>query len=357
MGAQGIRPTWPKDQMDLSAWIGQRDDGGGGGGGGGGGIRFRSCIINASGARCSTAEELAALARSRSSAVVTKSCSLEPKEGNAQPRYYHGYVGCVSINSTGLANGGHEYYLEALRGLADGADGADGTDGADGARVPHIVSVACLGLEDTRVVLDEVLRSEAVDAVELNVSCPNVCDSDTIMAYHFLEMDQYLEGLQPHIRDSVKPVGVKLPPYWEKQQFRKAVEVVVRHGFQFVTTINSIPNCLIIDSDTESPVIRPKGGIGGLGGSSLLPVVLSNIHQMRRLLPPAVHVIGCGGIATGKDVFCHLLAGASMVQVGTSLMLEGVGVFERLEAELADVLRAKGYQSVGEAVGGLRAME
>jgi dihydroorotate dehydrogenase (fumarate) len=106
----------------------------------------------------------------------------------------------------------------------------------------------------------------------------------------------------------------------------------------------------VIDTESESVVIKPKDGFGGIGGDYVLPTALANVNAFYRRCPDK-RVIGCGGVKTGEHVFQHLLAGASLVQVGTALQEEGAGIFARLNTELAALMARKGYASI-EAVRG-----
>ncbi|MDP2728460.1 MAG: dihydroorotate oxidase, partial [Dehalococcoidia bacterium] len=109
-----------------------------------------------------------------------------------------------------------------------------------------------------------------------------------------------------------------------------------------------------IDPEREETVIRPKGGLGGLGGACIKPVALANVRVFHELMGPAFPIIGVGGIETGRDIFEHLLAGATAVQVGTALVRDGTTVFRRLGDELAHFLESKGYTSASEVVGKLK---
>merc|ERR1719510_748558 len=94
-------------------------------------------------------------------------------------------------------------------------------------------------------------------------------------------------------------------------------------------------------------MISPKGGFGGIAGAAIKPTALANVRQFSTRLN-GIKVIGAGGVRTGEDVFQHILCGASGVQVATEFKREGVGIFARLERELKDVMRKKGYRSIAE---------
>lgn len=303
------------------------------------GLSFSSCVMNASGALCTSFEELRSLDESYAGAIVSKSCSQMEREGNPKPRYFHNQD--LSLNSMGLPNNGYSYYILSSQKLN---------------RKPFIMSVAALDKIITYQILEVILQESTVSMVELNVSCPNLCHSNQVLGNHFEDLDNYFSVMSPLFQKYKmigKPYGVKLPPYWEGYQFDVVSKLIQKYQFDFVTTLNSVPNCLVIDTETESPVIIPKNGIGGLGGKFVKPVTLSNIYQLRCRLPDVV-IIGCGGIETGEDVFHHLLAGASLVQVGTELMKRGPSVFAKIESELKDIMIRKGYHHIGEFIGKMK---
>jgi dihydroorotate dehydrogenase (fumarate) len=118
--------------------------------------------------------------------------------------------------------------------------------------------------------------------------------------------------------------------------------------------INSVGNGLVVDPETETVVIKPKGGFGGLGGTIIKPVALANVRAFYKIFEGRIPIIGTGGVVNGVDAFEHFLCGASAVQIGTVLVEEGLGVFGRLETELAALLEKKGYKSVEACRGKVR---
>ena len=293
-----------------------------------GGIDLESCIYNASGPRCTTAEELWALAGSEAGAILTKSATVLPRDGNAGKRYYENEI--MSINSTGLANMGYKFY-----------GGLVGTFGEK----PYIISLAGLTLEDNVKMVGELPPEMAI---ELNLSCPNIVGKSQV-AYEYDVMETYLRKI--YDEGEGKTIGVKLSPYFDQQQFIDAAELIGEYPVRYVTCINSIGYGLMVDIETEMPEIVPNRGHGGIGGKGILPIALANVRQFRNLLPEKIDVIGCGGVETGADVFRHILVGAKAVQVGTQLMKEGVGVFKRLRGELEEIMEGKGYKRVEEFCG------
>ena len=298
------------------------------------GVTFPSCFMNASGALCMTREELLALGRSRAGAIVTKSMTVEPRSGNPEPRYV-GFSG-GSINSMGLPNLGYLAYAELIPELKQFGK-------------PVIASIAGL-CEDDFLTMARVINKAKPDLIEVNLSCPNIPGKPQI-AYDPVDSERLLKRVRPLI---TVPMGVKLPPYFDPAHHAVMAEVIGRCGVDYLNLINSVGNGLVIDPKRETPVIKPKGGFGGLGGSLIKPVALANVRAFWKLLGGRIPIIGTGGVVQGLDAFEHVLCGASAVQVGTVLVEEGLGVFERLERELETELASRGGRPVSDYRGRLK---
>ncbi|MBX3237802.1 MAG: dihydroorotate oxidase [Nitrospiraceae bacterium] len=298
------------------------------------GVKFPSCLMNASGALCVTKDELVALGKSHAGAIVTKSMTVEARAGNPEPRYY-GFPG-GSINSMGLPNLGYRAYAEMIPDLKRLGK-------------PVIASVAGLCEDDFLTIAREINRAQP-DLIEVNLSCPNIPGKPQI-GYDAADSERLLKRVRPLI---TVPMGVKLPPYFDPAHHAVMAEVIRRSNVDYLNLINSVGNGLVVDRQRETAVIKPKGGFGGLGGTLIKPVALANVRAFWKLLGGSIPIIGTGGVVEGGDVFEHLLCGASAVQIGTVLVEESLSVFERLERELAATLEAKGYKSVADCRGKLK---
>ena len=298
------------------------------------GVKFPGCVMNASGALCVTREELLALGRSRAGAIVTKSMTVEARQGNPLPRYY-GFPG-GSINSMGLPNLGYHAYAELIPELKRFGK-------------PVIASIAGL-CEDDFPTIAQVINGAKPDLVEVNLSCPNIPGKPQI-GYDADASERLMKRVRKVI---TVPMGVKLPPYFDPAHHQLMGDVIGRCGVDFLNLINSVGNGLVVNPETETVVIKPKGGFGGLGGSIIKPVALANVRAFWNYFQGKMPIIGTGGVISGVDAFEHVLCGASAVQIGTVLVEEGVGVFARLEQELAACLEKKGYKSVADGRGKLK---
>ena len=301
-------------------------------------VVFPGVIYNSSGPRCTTPDELKALWESESSAIMMKSCSPLPREWNPEPRYMEVDLG--SINSIGLANHGYKKYLEYAAELK-----------AEFPNKPIVVSIVWFSHVDFIELVTAFQNDENVDILEVNLSCPNVLGKPQI-AYDFEGSDELLAKI--FAIPGEKPVGLKLPPYFDPVHTAMMAEVLKKYPISFITCINSVGNTLIIDPETESPLIAPKGGLGWLWGDYVKPVALANVRMFYKLLWDRMKIIGCGGIKSWVDVFEHLLAWASLVQLGTVLGKENTICFERIQKEFDEYMDKKWYSDVNQLVGNLK---
>ncbi|CAG0890101.1 unnamed protein product [Cyprideis torosa] len=297
-----------------------------------------SCLYNASGPLCSDEKQLHALGESTAGAILSKSATLKAQSGNEEPRYVETPWG--SINSMGLPNLGYEFYADFAKETVNH-------------KKPYFMSVSGLSLNDNVHIIKELANFEHIAAIELNLSCPNVPGKPQT-GYDFEQSRLVLEAVMAQAK---QPVGVKLPPYFDIPHFEMMADILNDFPISFVTCINSVGNGLVIDTDKESVVIKPKQGFGGIGGDFVKPTALANVRKFYTLLNKDISIIGCGGVKSGTDAFEHILCGASAVQVGTQLMREGTGCFDRIAKELADIMQTKGYSTLNDFKGRLKDIE
>ena len=286
------------------------------------GFSFDNCLMNAAGVSCMTVEELEEVRQSSAGTFVTKTATLTPRQGNPEPRYRDVPLG--SINSMGLPNQGIDYYLDYLLSLQETHP-----------KSAFFLSLVGMSPDETHMLLKKVQNSGFNGITELNLSCPNVPGKPQI-AYDFETTERILSEAFSYFD---KPLGIKLPPYFDIVHFDQAAEVFNRHPLKFVNCVNSIGNGMYIED--ESVVIRPKNGFGGIGGEYIKPTALANVHAFYQRLDPSIQVIGTGGVYSGRDAFEHILCGASMVQIGTALHQQGVDIFKRVSLEFKDIMAKK----------------
>jgi dihydroorotate dehydrogenase (NAD+) catalytic subunit len=286
---------------------------------------MRNPTMLAAGILGSTASSLNWAGRSGAGAVVTKSFGLYPNSGYANPTTIE-VTGGV-INAIGLSNPGVENFKEELLKLNKS--------------VPAIASLYGANPEEFSEIAANV--DGLVDALELNVSCPHAmggCGSA-------IGQDPDLTAeIVKSVKRSVKiPVFVKLTP-----NVTDIVEIAVHAedaGADALTMINSLGPGMRIDIETGKPILKNK--FGGLSGPAVKPVAIRCVYEVFDTVD--IPIIGVGGIRDYKDVLEFLYAGASCVQIGTSIMYEGMEIFGNIMNGLERFMDERGYGSVDELVG------
>jgi dihydroorotate dehydrogenase (NAD+) catalytic subunit len=282
------------------------------------GLELEHPIVNGSG----TFDAIAALRtfgdevvdRFPFSAFVSKTITLEPRQGNPPPRLWETAGGL--INSIGLPNRGLHGYLEHdLPVLAR-------------LPVPLIVNVMGFTREEVATLVEAVGAREEVAALELNVSCPNV-ESGLIMGADPAETAALLERVRPL---TPKPLIVKLTP---NATDPGAVAAAAQDaGADAVSLINTLRG-MALDPETGAPWLG--GRTGGVSGPAIRSIALAQVADVAARVE--IPVVGMGGVEDGADAHALLQAGAALVAVGTASFRDPVAG-ARIAAEL-DELRRK----------------
>jgi dihydroorotate dehydrogenase (NAD+) catalytic subunit len=260
------------------------------------GIRLEHEVINGSGtfdaiaARRAFGDEL--LDRFPFSAFVSKTVTLEPRQGNPPPRLWE--LGAGMINSIGLPNKGVGRYLaEDLPKLRE-------------LPVPLIVNVMGSTREEVAALVRAFGERDEVAALELNLSCPNVKTG-----LDFGVDPSATAGLVEHVRPLAdKPLIVKLTP--NAGDPAAVAEAAEGAGADAVSLINTLRG-MALHPRTREPWLG--GGTGGVSGPAIRPIALAQVAQVASRV--RVPIVGMGGVQRGADALDLLEAGATLVAVGT----------------------------------------
>jgi len=332
-----------------------------------GGRYLKSCVYNASGPRCTSYKELDKILHSHSGAIVSKSCTMKSRKGNPHPRYWDNDL--LSINSTGLENKGYKYYINYFK---DKDENNNAFNFFEPRTIkPYFISVSGLSDLDNLTIIEDIYSTSInntknnISGIELNLSCPNVIGKPQI-GYDFDATNNLLNDIAESIQTCKNyqtiTFGLKLPPYFDLEHFYIMADIIKQYNFiSYITCVNSLGNGLVVNPESESAVIKPKHGLGGIGGKVIKSIALSNVFNFYQLFKEhnrksnhTISVIGCGGIETGRDAFEHILCGAQAVQVGTQFYKEGVPCFERIDRELKEIMAKKGYNRLFDFRGTLK---
>jgi dihydroorotate dehydrogenase (NAD+) catalytic subunit len=270
------------------------------------GIRFSNPVVLAAGTAGYGRELAGVMDLSVLGGLVTKAVSVAPRPGAPSPRVAE-FAGGM-INAVGLANPGLEAVRrEHLPWLRDNI-------GPDGPRV--IVNVVGSVVEDFATVIagiEETLPAHhaGVDAYELNVSCPNVKAGGMEFGSDRVALQSVVRGARAA---TTRPLFVKLSP--TLGDIAATASAAMDAGADAISLVNTIPG-LVIDVARRRPALG--FGSGGVSGTALLPVGVLATWKVHRALPD-VPLFGLGGVESGDDVLQYLMAGASLVGVGTAAM-------------------------------------
>ena len=228
--------------------------------------------------------------------IVVKSTSLKPKIGNPPPRLAE--VSCGLLNAIGLENIGVEQFIQEKLPFLKKFD------------TKIIVNIFGFSI-DEYAALAEILDTTGIDALEVNVSCPNIKTGGEVFATDPKMVAQITQAVcqRTHL-----PVFVKLSP--QVTDIVAIAKAAMDAGADGVSLINSFP-AMGVDVFTRKPKL---GNItGGLSGPCLKPIALKMVWDIVRNLN--IPVIGIGGITNFEDALEYLIVGAKAIQIGSANFL------------------------------------
>jgi dihydroorotate dehydrogenase (NAD+) catalytic subunit len=300
---------------------------------------FQNPVVLASGTAGYGREVANILDLDRVGGFVTKAVSPEAREGNSRMRVadFHGGM----INAVGLANPGLERVTEEIiPWLATNFARTRKLINVVGSVADDFATVI-MGLEESLGV-GPVDRSPAIDGYELNVSCPNVKAGGLEFGADPAALASVVAQARAVTR---RPIFVKLSP--TLPDIGEAAKVAELHGADAITLVNTMPG-LVVEVRSRRPALG--FGTGGVSGPGLLPVGVLATWRARQAV--RLPLMGVGGISSGDDALQYIIAGASLVGVGTAAFREPRAP-ERIVSELERFCDREGVKSISEMVGTL----
>lgn len=290
------------------------------------GITFQNPVVLAAGTAAYGREIANVVQLDALGALTTKAVSVEPRSGAPAPRVAD--FGDGMINAIGLANPGADAVVrEELPWLARELHAA---------RV--IVNVIGRVVEDFADVVRLLDASDGFQAYELNVSCPNTRAGGLEFG---ADADSLTTVVSQARAQTKRPLFVKLSP--TLPDIGRMAKVAADAGADGITVVNTIPG-LVIDTETRSPALG--FGTGGVSGPGLRPVGVLATYKVSKAVQ--LPIIGLGGVTSAEDAIQYLMAGASLVGIGTGAlanprlperMVEGLGEWcaKRGVARISDI--------------------
>ncbi len=300
--------------VDMRARIGQ--------------VELPNLVLTASGCAGAGRELAQFIDVARVGALISKSIMLEPRTGNPAPRLAETPSGMLS--SVGWQGPGIDAFLQRdLPWLL-----------SRGARV--VVSIAGQTIREYAELAARLSDTAGVTAIEVNLACPDAQDTGRPFAFDPQRAGSLVTAVRGAARYDI-PVFAKLSP--DVTDIVAVAGACVTAGADGLSLINPLLG-MAIDPVTVRPAL--SGTYGGLSGPAIRPVAVRCVWQVREAFP-GVPIIGMGGVRTGRDALELLLAGASMVAVGTEI-IHDPSACSRVLRELEEELGAMSVDRVADVV-------
>lgn len=300
------------------------------------GLDFQNPIVLAAGTAAYGLELAGVVDLAMLGGLVTKAVSPAPREGAPAPRVAEFDGGM--INAVGLANPGvAAVRRDHLPWLATALPSVR--------KLANIVGFAVEEFAEVVAELDAAVRTDspgALDGYELNVSCPNVKAGGMEFGADVASLTEVVRRARAA---TARPLFVKLSP--ALPDIARSAAVAVDAGADALTLVNTMPG-LVIDVRQRRPALG--FGTGGVSGAALLPVGVLATWKVHQAVE--VPLFGIGGVASAEDALQYLIAGASLVGVGTA-MLRDPRAPERIVRDLGRWCEANGVSRISDLVGTL----
>lgn len=257
------------------------------------GVEFKNPVITASGTFNFGFEYGEYFDLNELGGICVKGLTLKPREGNPPPRIAETPAGI--LNSVGLQNPGVEAFIK--------------TD------LPTLKKYSCAVIANISgntieeyCAMAEILSDSDIDLIEMNISCPNVKEGGVSFGTDVKMVEKITKEVKKHCK---KPLIVKLTP--NVSSIKEIAIAAESQGADALSLINTILG-MKIDINTQKPIL--KNNTGGLSGPAVKPVAVRMVCEVSHAVK--IPIIGMGGIMSGEDAIEFILAGASLVAVGTA---------------------------------------
>jgi len=287
------------------------------------GLNLKSPIILASGILGVSFSNMKKLMDAGFGAITTKSIGPKPRKGYKNPSIIEIFPGTF-LNSVGLGNPGIDYFISEIKEIKAN-------------NIPLIVSV----FGDTNEsYLNVALKAQkaGADAIEINISCPHA-EVSSIGINKDLTFN-----LTKLLKEKLLiPLFVKLNP--NVTDICEIALAAQEGGADAVIAINTLA-AMLIDVNTMRPIL--SHGSGGLSGRAIHPIAVKKVYDLYKILN--IPIIGCGGISNWEDAVEFFLAGATSLQIGTSLY-QGFDIVKKINKGIREYLELNKFKNISEIKG------
>lgn len=293
-----------------------------------GGLTLRNPVLTASGTFGYGKEYTDFVDLAQLGGIIVKGTTLHPREGNPYPRMAETPSGM--LNAVGLQNKGVDYFVNDIYPQISGFP------------TQVLVNVSGSTVEDYVECAARIQELEAIPAIELNVSCPNVKQGGMAFGVSTEGISTVVSAVRKVYH---KHLMVKLSPNVTSiADIAKAAE---QAGADSVSLINTLLG-MAIDAEKRRPKLSTV--TGGLSGACVKPIALRMVWQVAKAVQ--IPVIGLGGISSAQDAVEFLLAGASAIEIGTANFIDPQ-ISVKVAEGIADYCERHGFASVSQLTGAL----
>lgn len=293
------------------------------------GIKFKNPITTASGTFGFGREYVDFYSLDELGGISAKGLTLEERNGNLSPRIAETPLGI--INSVGLQNPGVHYFIENEIPFLRKYD------------TKIIANIAGSCIEDY-CKMAEILNAADVDIIEMNISCPNVREGGVAFGVKCDSVAEITRRVKAKLTNH--PLVVKLSP--NVTDITSVAKTAEENGADGLSLINTLLG-MKIDVKTRRPVIR--NNMGGLSGPCVKPVAVRMVYQVANTVN--IPIIGMGGIMTGEDAAEFLIAGASLVSVGSANLATPTAALD-IKNELIEFCEKNNIKDINDLIGSVK---
>lgn len=286
------------------------------------GKKFENPLVLASGILGVTAASMARVIEHGAGGVTVKSISKNPRTGHPNPTM----IGTPTymLNAVGLSNPGIDEALGELHAFKKMSD------------APLIGSIFA-GTPEEFAEVAEKISAAPIDFLEVDISCPNV---STEFGDPFAYSIPAVAAITSQVKAKTKvPVIMKLSPNaWNITELAKAAEA---NGADAITAVNTVSG-MAINVRSRTPILHNRQG--GVSGPALFPIALNCVYHLYEAVK--IPIIGTGGVTSGEDALAMVMAGATLVGVGSAVYFRGETVFGQITKEMEQIMREEKISSL-----------
>ncbi len=290
---------------------------------------FENPLVLASGVLGVTASTWRSVVKSGAGGITTKSIWLNEHKGHPNPTIIttdHWMMNAMGLPDAGIEKAKEEIEIYGKEKPA-----------------PLIASIVAGKKEEFSKIAEEVDKLD-VDIIEVNISCPNVEDE---LGLPFACVPADAKAVTSDVKKVAKnkPVIIKLSP--NVTNIIEIANACAQGGADGFCAINTLGPGLAINLETRIPILANK--VGGISGPAIKPLAIKKVSDIYRATK--LPIIGTGGITTGEDALEMMMAGATVVGMGSSVYYRGADVFRKVSREMSDWCDKNGVKDVSEIIG------